>query len=985
MMLQSESAIFAEADARVFRMLMSANRTQRRLMAADRTIASAYHRVATLRNLKQARASREHANSERELAKELGGTKISAAWGRTFLVKMPQPERARSARPNTSYARTSVSRRTLRAYKTPLIDKRGRVAIFMNIKYRGFKSKGWRPGLAADHIEYIMREAALEKADAQREMPISNMGQTTEEIMACWRALEAVEEGYRANAIVQHRIVWNLPHNLDADQRRALVEEFCERTLGRLGLPYAAATHTPDGAGDERNYHAHICFSTRPCERTGSFAWAISEEKVNGLTDPAGLRLMRALGAAHMNRACRAAGLSDLFTHQTYSDRGFDARRQERVGPEAMAAHDRGEVVNVIARNAAIVEQNEASIARQQVEQRLDANLHIQRLLVFEQKQASRRKVIRLQLASANTVSSLAGRVAKAVRNSRLADRQQPSIAQAIRIKEQAAILGTMSGPPRRHRSLQASPLVLQKLAAGIVDGSRVTKPTQDVAAMLRSLSELATRVGGIRTKLTKIPARVNRLGRNDTSTATRLAAASTGAFMRIQSLNAAMMSAKRLRSDWTATQNRIDADRAADLDARRKSVRDAIMSADGLNCTIADGQIRYRLRALNDDDRNAFLSLDQAIQRDLLLERYAADQRAEKEALERKAAQKAAQAAASEKALQVAEACRIILQARAKPYRRDSQMIQPDWNNLSAKERTLVKAVGISNPELKDALIRRVKADKKIEEAALVMQQASQIRSDAKPAEPISARSIPIAEVHGQGDASAGNVSPSIRPHSNDQIAGKLNNLVILDVWVGPANAEGFTLSKQSLIDTGLTAAELNLPEVQFALEAIHNDQIDRLEPVLDDLEPTPQFQVRQGVVALDDRFSRTLQADVDRWAADQRFQAFVKDVWGHVKLDAASPVQSADAGTDHGTSVAIQRRDAQTDLWSQAASVRRNAMEGWQIVERSDGVGGARPGRRLVGPGHPEPFEDKIPDSADRRVPRFHPGISQGGGISD
>jgi len=985
MMLQTESTIFAEADARVFHMLMSANRTERRLMAADRTIASAYRRVATLRRLQQAKASRAHANAERELAKEFGRSRISAAWGRTFIVQMPQSKRTVSARLNSSHARTSKSRRTLRAYSTPLIDKRGRVALYMNIKYRGFKSKGWRAGLAADHIEYIMRELALEMADTQHENPISNMGKSADEIMAGWRALEVVEEGYRANAIVQYRIVWNLPHNLDGGQRRALVEEFCERTFGRLGLPYAAAIHTPDAAGDKRNNHAHICFSTRPVERVGLFEWAISEEKVNGLTDAAGLKLMRALGAAHMNRACRAAGLSDLFTHQTYADRGIDAQRQERVGAAAMAAHERGEVVNVIARNAAIVEQNEASVARQRVEQRLDANLHLQRLLILAQKQTSRRKITRLQLATAQTLSKMASRAALAFRNSRLIKRQQPSIAEVIRLQAQATKIGHHSARPFRHRSLRASALVVQKLAADIVHRSTAIKRGDNVIAIARLMRQLATRVSNVRVRLTAISKPPNRIGHPIIGKVAELAAASTIASTKVQSLTTASASTQRLRNDWMVIRDRLDAYRAAELAERQRAVRDAIMAAEGLNCTIAEGQIRYRLRALNEDDRNAFLSLDQSVQRALLLERHAADQRAKKEGDDRQAAAEATHAAALERtaqqAAQVAQACRIIMQAPAKPYRGDSQLIYPDWNHLSPAERAVVKAVGISNPDLKAALVRRVEADAKVDADALAMQLAAKSRV-ALPKEQPTHSLLPQVAVSDEGDLDTTNTSTAKPPHSDLQINGKVNMLVIQDVWIGPANDDGFTVSEQALMKVGLTKAELALPEVQFALDAIHNDQIDRLEPVLDDFEPTPQFRVRKGVVALDDRFSPALQVDVDRWAADPRFQAFVASTWLNLKLDDPSALAPANAGNDRETEATIQTRDTPIDLWSQAASVRRDAMDGWQAEERGDRIEGARPGRILARPGQSELPDDEEP-GADRPVPRFHPGLIPGGSI--
>lgn len=363
MLMETEAGIWARADAQVFRLLMDGDRSPRRLLAADRTIASAIRRVAALRQRRAAQDAREYAAADRRLARE-----FKRAWGRAIRVRVEPTRAGTGAKPerrDRAVAPESMPRRTIRAYTAPIKDARSRVAVYFRIRYLGLKSKGWRTGLAADHILYILRDGAQEDTALEHPLPlISNMGTTAEEIAAAWRLLEAMEEGYRANAKVQYRIVWNLPHNLAPDQRHALVEDFCERTFGRPGLPYVAAIHTPDPKGDARNVHAHIAFSTRPLERVGDHQWLVAQEKVNGLTDPAGLTLMRALAAGHMNRACRAAGHEVRFTHETYTKRGIDAVRQTHLGPARVAAHERGRTVAAVARNAEIVARNEVAIAR---------------------------------------------------------------------------------------------------------------------------------------------------------------------------------------------------------------------------------------------------------------------------------------------------------------------------------------------------------------------------------------------------------------------------------------------------------------------------------------------------------------------------------------------------------------------------------------------------------------------------------------------
>ncbi|KAB2910921.1 MAG: hypothetical protein F9K30_22155, partial [Dechloromonas sp.] len=400
--------VMAQADARAFAILMAPKRTARRLQAADRTIAGAINRVATMRRRREAGAERAYAIADRALQRELAES-IAPGWGRTFRVKMQSPPfRSASGRKISRSKMAPSAARPLRRYRTPLIDARGRVALYMNVTYKGFKSKGWRPGLAAAHIEYIFRDGSLEEGDVQLAHPISNMGESIEEIEAAWRMLETVEEGYRANAKVQYRMVLNLPHGLSAGQRRSFVHEFCERTFARLGLPYAAALHVPDELSDQRNVHAHIVFSTRPCERTSSYQWDVAEEKVNGLTDKAGLFRLRALCAAHLNQACRHAGLATRFTHLSYQARGLNAQRQERVGPERMAAFDRGEKVAVIESNARIVALNELGVAGDKTTKQLALAERETALLARSIEIAARRRNLQ---ARRDTLTEIARRI----------------------------------------------------------------------------------------------------------------------------------------------------------------------------------------------------------------------------------------------------------------------------------------------------------------------------------------------------------------------------------------------------------------------------------------------------------------------------------------------------------------------------------------------------------------------------------------------
>lgn len=379
-----ESGKWRKATGAAFDRILKPDRTLRRLQASERTMEKARARAARIRGIKENRESREYQRSVRRILRELNLSNGGGAWGRWHHVRQRKaPEKKASAR-KVRLIKPSGRRVNLPKYGKAIRDLRGRVAVFLDIKYLGLKSKGWRKGLAADHTKYCFRLEALEEAEVQLDDPISNVAETPGECIAIWNAIEPLEEGYRANAKVQVRFVGALPHFLDAAQRRAIVRDFGDQAIGRYGLGYTAAAHEADEDGDERNFHFHLQATTRQVVRLGDHQWAFSEEKLTEAFTPEGLKRMRAIYAAVINQHCRKAGLNERFTHQSYQDRGLDAFRTEKIGPARMAAHEAGEKVAVIERNRARIAANEAGVEAQF----LNRKLVLQQALADAVKQA---------------------------------------------------------------------------------------------------------------------------------------------------------------------------------------------------------------------------------------------------------------------------------------------------------------------------------------------------------------------------------------------------------------------------------------------------------------------------------------------------------------------------------------------------------------------------------------------------------------------
>jgi len=80
-----------------------------------------------------------------------------------------------------------------------------------------------------------------------------------------WNAVEKKET--KSNAQVAREFEFSIPHELNVDQRKKMVNEFCTELSDRFGVVVDASIHAPHGKNaDKRNYHAHVMFTTRRFE-----------------------------------------------------------------------------------------------------------------------------------------------------------------------------------------------------------------------------------------------------------------------------------------------------------------------------------------------------------------------------------------------------------------------------------------------------------------------------------------------------------------------------------------------------------------------------------------------------------------------------------------------------------------------------------------------------------------------------------------------
>ena len=85
-----------------------------------------------------------------------------------------------------------------------------------------------------------------------------------------WNKVEKVEN--RKNSQLAREFEIAFPHELNQQQRQSMLNELCQDIVKRHGVIVDAAIHAPHtkSGSDERNYHAHIMFTTRSIDEHGN-------------------------------------------------------------------------------------------------------------------------------------------------------------------------------------------------------------------------------------------------------------------------------------------------------------------------------------------------------------------------------------------------------------------------------------------------------------------------------------------------------------------------------------------------------------------------------------------------------------------------------------------------------------------------------------------------------------------------------------------
>lgn len=191
---------------------------------------------------------------------------------------------------------------------------------------------------------------------------------------ALWNAAEAAEN--RKNSTVAREFELSLPHELDADQRRALVADLAQSLVDRYGFAVQASTHEPhSGKGDERNHHVHLLATTRRLTPDG--LGEKTRELDGGPKGREEIQAVRALLAERINHHLTLEGHGARVDHRSLADQAAAAEAKgdlaqaatlareptQHEGKTATAAKRRGHVLDRVKHNDQVHQGNRDALA----------------------------------------------------------------------------------------------------------------------------------------------------------------------------------------------------------------------------------------------------------------------------------------------------------------------------------------------------------------------------------------------------------------------------------------------------------------------------------------------------------------------------------------------------------------------------------------------------------------------------------------------
>jgi hypothetical protein len=173
-----------------------------------------------------------------------------------------------------------------------------------------------------------------------------------------WNIVEKVEN--RKNSVLAREFEIAFPQELNAEQRQQLLDDLCKKIVERHNVIVDAVIHAPHtrGGSDERNYHAHILFTSRQLDKdTGEF----SKNKFRDFNKEKSSETVAAWRkdfADLANHYLEKNNFDARIDHRSYADRGIDLEATLHEGSAVTAMkrkYEREQLKPIEERNLKII------------------------------------------------------------------------------------------------------------------------------------------------------------------------------------------------------------------------------------------------------------------------------------------------------------------------------------------------------------------------------------------------------------------------------------------------------------------------------------------------------------------------------------------------------------------------------------------------------------------------------------------------------
>jgi hypothetical protein len=153
-----------------------------------------------------------------------------------------------------------------------------------------------------------------------------------------WNAAEVAET--RCNARVAREVIVCFPHQLSKEERIRTAREFGLWLSHEYGVGVDIALHRPGRRGDERNFHAHVMFTTRQVTAEGMGAKTRNlDAKETGSQE---IEKIRVAWADMVNHSLERSQLRLTVDHRSYKERGIERLPQIHLGKAVTAMERQG-------------------------------------------------------------------------------------------------------------------------------------------------------------------------------------------------------------------------------------------------------------------------------------------------------------------------------------------------------------------------------------------------------------------------------------------------------------------------------------------------------------------------------------------------------------------------------------------------------------------------------------------------------------------